>query len=889
MLPPALVSVYREYKKDTNSISSWLASTAEECGYPAHLMPSTFVSVTNQQTAGGGRLKGKARAEAKKKAKAVPGKPAPQKEGPRYIIEIKDFIPLAESIFNYKKPALAVPQAFFSTLNRVISLFRHNEKLDANSDARHSYFVGILEKVRQILKPFSDSAASTSTDTVDQLTNQFDALEVYEPSEDFLNATDIQRPEPTKKEEAIYEVDPSQPFDEALIPFCMMCKDLAEIRKYISNLWLELVTPENGGPRNDPGVLAVVTNTAVEFGRSIAEDAMPAFEKHGGTIAMGKEYMSRTTAWGAGSGFDPYLKDTSTGHGFYDALSHCFHLTETILLTMALVPWRGNTSIYPEGSFGVCDLETPWKSKTAEQKMIDHGVITTELWYEALALVHHVPEYPVTDEFIRGVKEFKETRKIPFSLMFAAQVNVDIHQVVGTWAEGGAHTLLMRIDRMNQDLNSHINFQQGIKGPHWSPRNEKWLKTTQEGFDWFLDDPLHKAKTMVVNNSHNRQELLVHLERTKQWRILRRFPVIAGLALYYHRAEMHEVGLNVTNAWGSLIFPGHLYYALDGTESIKSTWMDMSQVFEIFGEERFFACGPPVNITDCGKRFMLQIGVSAAAFAKTRRRGTKMVVEDFSRGGARFLTTRASIHKSLQDRYHRNANRMHWTAESINEILLRAESEGKCKGKRIVPSVSQEIRIAPVGVLSSLVTAMQGEVDELSFGYLPMHRTNWNILRAVRTACEPYLKATYGSDFSLKEWELPFMVGHILPFSDDDPQYVLRTAGKAFDEINNGDNTSIGTRRMHEVSGVNYGFTESQNALFQSIVDRQKSPADNALDAGSGEESEEESEVGSDEVSDDGQFFSTRHVVDMKTGQVTSRRQRHIIPPSTNQQLEEEG
>lgn len=82
MLPPTLVSVYREYKKDTNSIASWLASTAKEGGYPAHLLPSTPVSVTKEQTVVGRRLKGKARAQAKKKAKSAADKPAPQKEGP---------------------------------------------------------------------------------------------------------------------------------------------------------------------------------------------------------------------------------------------------------------------------------------------------------------------------------------------------------------------------------------------------------------------------------------------------------------------------------------------------------------------------------------------------------------------------------------------------------------------------------------------------------------------------------------------------------------------------------------------------------------------------------------------------------------------------------------
>ncbi|RBR16527.1 uncharacterized protein FIESC28_06936 [Fusarium coffeatum] len=401
--------------------------------------------------------------------------------------------------------------------------------------------------------------------------------------------------------------------------------------------------------------------------------------------------------------------------------------------------------------------------------MIDHGFVTTELWFKAPALVHHVPDYPCTDEFIRGVKEFKETKKISFGLIFAAQVNVDIHQVVGSYAKQAIHTLLARIKTMDVELKSHIDFQKDIKGPNWSARDERWLKALQEGFDWFLDDPLHKAKTMVVNNSPNRQEVSVHLERTKKWRILRRSPVIAGLTLNYHRAEMHEAGLNVTNAWGSLVLPAQLYCALEDEDYTESIWMDMSILCKDFGEEQFFVGGRPDKVSDYAKRFMLQVGVSAAAFAKKRRRGAKMGVEDFSRAGARFLTTRASIHKSLQDRYHRNANRMDWTAESINEIRLRAESQGKGKGKRAVPSVGQESRVSPVGVLSLLVMAIQGEVQEFAFGYLRTHQMSWNILRGIYMGCEPYLKETYGSNFNLKERELPFMIGHILPLADDEP------------------------------------------------------------------------------------------------------------------------
>ncbi|KAJ4026706.1 hypothetical protein NW752_001660 [Fusarium irregulare] len=335
---------------------------------------------------------------------------------------------------------------------------------------------------------------------------------------------------------------------------------------------------------------------------------------------------------------------------------------------------------------------------------------------------------------------------------------------------------------------------------------------------------------MEVNNSRNRQEVSIHLERTKKWRILRRSLVIAGLALYYHRAEMHEVGLKVTNAWGSLILPGHLYYALQREKCAKSVWMDMSQLILLFGREQFFVSGTPDKVSDYAKLFMLQVGVSAATFAKERRRGAKMAVEDFSRAGARFLTTRASIHKSLQDWYHRNANRMNWTVESINEILLRAESKGKNQGKRTITSVDQESRISPVGVLTSLVMAMQSEVHELAFGYLAMHQMSWRILRAMRTECEPYLKETYGPNFTLKEWELPFMIGYILPSDDDESMDMLRIAGKVLDKMNRGYTTILGMCWMWRFSGVNYEFSEEQDQVFQAYIDAQESLGDDGSD-----------------------------------------------------------
>ncbi|CVK86194.1 uncharacterized protein FMAN_06447 [Fusarium mangiferae] len=375
MLPPALVSVYREYKKDTNSIASWLASAAKECEYPADLLSN---SPDPKQPAP--RLRGKTRAEAKKKAKVTPQESTPQNEGPRYIIEIKDFVPLAECISAYKKPALSVPRTFFSTLNRVIEartgfsseLDASNQKQGDKSDARHSYFVGILENVREVLEPYSDPAVSGSSKEAETLTNKFKELKVYHPSEKFLNAKDIERPGPANNDDVIYEADAGDSADEAF--FCIQAAD--------------------GGDSLDPSVVAVVTNTAIEFGLALAEDAKPLFEKHGGIGAMVEQLLSGFLIDQEVdmSKFREQVAKGSVDEKVYTVMSHCC--------------FKHAFRSRPSPKFRGGD----WEDKSMSQKLTEEQVIIAELWTEAMALVYQVPDYPFSDEFIRGVKEFKETK-----------------------------------------------------------------------------------------------------------------------------------------------------------------------------------------------------------------------------------------------------------------------------------------------------------------------------------------------------------------------------------------------------------------------------------------------------------------------------------------------
>ncbi|CCT67901.1 uncharacterized protein FFUJ_14798 [Fusarium fujikuroi IMI 58289] len=389
MLPPALVSVYRKYKKHTNSIASWLASTAKECGYPADLLSNPPAP---KQPAP--RLKGKARAEAKKKAKVAPQESTPQNEGPRYIIEIKDFVPLAECISAYKKPALSVP----------------------------------AKKVREVLKPHSDPVGSGSSKEAETLTNKFKEVEVYHPSEKFLNAKDIERPGPANNDDVIYEADAGDSVDEAFFAYKLLCEDLNDIRTFITYTWEMHIEAEEGGDSIDPGMMAVVTNTAIEFGSTLAEDVKPLLEKHGGIKAMADDLMSGFLIDQEVdmNKFREQVAKGSVNEKVYAVMSHCCYHTRLSIETLAQVPWKGSAGIYPDGTFSVLDPDTGGEDKSMSQRLTEEQVILAELWTEAMALVYQVPDYPFSDEFIGGVKEFEETKQVPFSVIFAGQVILDV-------------------------------------------------------------------------------------------------------------------------------------------------------------------------------------------------------------------------------------------------------------------------------------------------------------------------------------------------------------------------------------------------------------------------------------------------------------------------------
>lgn len=158
MLPNSLRGSYTIYKEDTDSVATWLASTAKQCGYPLDYLTRPKDDLASQK---GSRLKGKAHELAKTAASAKIGSSG----STTYTIAVKDFIPLAEYIVVFRDPPVRVPSSLVHVLDRAIALRREhiswlNEFGRTSRGNGHILFLGILEQVREILVPRIHSGTS---------------------------------------------------------------------------------------------------------------------------------------------------------------------------------------------------------------------------------------------------------------------------------------------------------------------------------------------------------------------------------------------------------------------------------------------------------------------------------------------------------------------------------------------------------------------------------------------------------------------------------------------------------------------------------------------------------------------------------------------------------
>ena len=264
--------------------------------------------------------------------------------------------------------------------------------------------------------------------------------------------------------------------------------------------------------------------------------------------------------------------------------------------------------------------------------------------------------------------------------------------------------------------------------------------------------------------------------------MLKSNPLLCGLIMFNFKMRAQELGVTFANAWSSILTTAQIYNAVRQERLLAVPWKDMEMMISLQSEETFFVGEHPKSPEEYVRRFALNMGYSAAIFAKDHRENAPIA----SKKGPRGLSDLCPTARLCTGRYCDNEPTVAWTREAV-ELIFKSKLEDDDDGTETAtddkapagatdkPKVKQSasgglIRMPKkrftsspaVEFLEVLANALQAEELEMSFDYLLMHRWSWKLLRTIHEACRPQLQNIFGGGYIEQENQLPFVVGYIL-------------------------------------------------------------------------------------------------------------------------------
>ena len=671
MLPKFLQSSYQTYKEDTDFIAKWLAVKAKQCGYPTDLLSSHNPPTSAPQAPRSSqRPKGAKRKKAKKAAQgssASSKDPSSPSDAPKYTIKVKDFTALAECIAQSTKPAVKVPLALAKALNRAIKLRQQHNKRSRgqtgsgvstdveDSNKSHSYFLGVLESTREILKGLmpsemhgdllshpSSTASSqeeSGTSSKAQISNVFEHLHIHEPSQEFLDAPDVERTistdaagEPTYEAEKLCDIE-----EQYLAAHCLF-QDVKNIRSFLHQLW----TSYRDGGLNLIAA-SITTNTAIDFVRSMEQDLLHRFPDKSDYesimhIFYGAQCLHR--------GHDPSYKQKSDdpfNFEVYDLAEAVMIPTYISLQSFQNVIKPEQIPLYKRGCLGVRNTRISWDQKTSREKFHDDRLVLMEAFPDIMLISMATSKSTLAeDELIRGIRHMTPGKAIPLWLVFSAQCFLDTQHVLGQDVARGFAELENIASAIRSSIKQNLDFHASLRVDNWPRQNDYQFRATLAEIEQYVlnDLVVDKMKVVRLGDSSCAYYLLIivklsipeMLHPPEPFQLLKQFPLLCGLYSFAIQNAAQKVGIDFANAWGSIMYAGHLYNATRREKLLQKMWRDMEMLIALQSPEQFFIGGAPKDPEGYLKRFCLSMGYSVTAFASNRRKGAPVASARGPRG-----------------------------------------------------------------------------------------------------------------------------------------------------------------------------------------------------------------------------------------------------------------
>ncbi|KAF5677611.1 hypothetical protein FHETE_1662 [Fusarium heterosporum] len=779
MLSAAYKSIYKQYKSDTDSVATWLATTAKAHGYGAEAPKEESGSAPKLKKT---PKKGKGKSKGKPKHKK-PKEESQNSEG-KYVIKVRDFEAMAKHVADTN--AVEVPHQTAVALERGIwvrrsfsqQLRRSGVSRDRRSDATHAHFVEVLEKVRDFLKPIMQAGLFEPADLNKEskgakhpIKNMFDVLNVYTPSEDFLNAPDIV---PTPAEDKpVYTIQETDTFEDAVIAFIALLREYESLTEEVRALW----TKYSAG-KLDLAVVSVATNTAFEIAHSMENESKDLLDKFGTSGKLANIFFQQYCDT---VGIDWSVKQP--GELFNPKAYHLAKplYVDTLGVLVGYQDGSRNTDIINSynGKFGWYDENVGAMGASNKQKWTQDSTAMMEVLPDLQYLSTSGTRGPIEDELLCGIGTMFNgpARNPPLWLSWGFRVYLDILQGAG---KNCGHAY----QQMKQES---LKIQKALLDIPHSPQREKVLKAAMQ---WNVN-PIWTARKEM----HQRGLCQVN---PPEFTFLRRHPIHCGLLIHHMRSVLHISGVEAAAHSGGLMVTTQLYHALQQEQRLADAqWEDLETFWKFQGNPCFFVGDPPKDREGYFRNYTLSLGLSATNWATNRRDAKPVQHKD----NARNMKFDGWVSLSLNNRIVPDNPREPWSAATVETLLtegrhketldgkghVQVHLKGKGKEAKVSANLARlksftnidqqdPVPKTPCGVIDELAQVLQREMPRIAFNYFNMHDIAWKLLTHLK---EAFTKA-HGPEFLQyvpTENELPFVVGYVFSTASGHGSTDVRESG----------------------------------------------------------------------------------------------------------------
>ncbi|KAI1609089.1 hypothetical protein EDD37DRAFT_138490 [Exophiala viscosa] len=800
MLPEYLTTSYRRCKQDADYLATWLATTAKQCGHVINSRQAAPPSTEKSQ-----KLKGRARTLARRAAREYGGSTTTvgQNDGMKkqtYTVAIKEFVPMARRVAVCVKPVIKNPRRFANVLERAISLRKRISAAvidgqtpaiprnadDQCSDLQHSYFINILEQVRDILgigvpvRSETDAMGqgSCNTDSKPEIdfVNLFECLDIEEPAEELENqdkAPAGRTKQPPQELSVLYTTETVSDCYESFFAFACLLRDLKQMRDTVNQTWIGFKTH-----KYDVVTAALTANAAMELARRLEED-MDEFSANGGPGFFLEAFHC------AGWAQLRALSIASCLSGEEVEAAGCRLGTDLFWSTYERLQWyvgtiaensvadRKKTIVYTSpGQHGRYEpLRDRSKMSLGERVQEDHFLLgdifpDLSIW----ALLRREMDIPGDDEFTRGFCQVCETGEVPLWFVFASQIFLDVHHILREKVELGYEILIVVGGQIGKSIIDNFKYQEEVL-------QQKLPTDIDRGFTALLKfvetlgrlDPIEDFHARCVE--HMPQLSRLNVEKNHMLKI---HPILCGLKVFTLRAQYREFSLQLANSQPHILACAHLHNALYREGLVYDQWKDI--IFFMTSQDRdcLFAGSPPTEAIDYHSRYSLAVsGHSASNYARNRRRPDNVVM---SATGHRKIQSQIPIldmfiNRYCEDKYTNLAPQdviqILGASRWASTVLTKEQAENwpsapLARGRNmevhmLVPKSGQnpfehQSPLDQKSSVSELLRTLRGSLHSenvsMSFDYLQMHHHSTQLLQAISDETRDVVRDSLGQTFT---------------------------------------------------------------------------------------------------------------------------------------------